>query len=159
MTDRTATAVSALTLAFQCVLILVLVCLSGAFSGSEAALFSQTAAQSQHDSTSPNRLRRLAAALLRDGKRTLMMILLGNTAVNTLLFAVSYVLFESLGDRFGAWLSAVGAALTVLLVILLGETVPKVLGVTLSDRLVGDTRRPGPRSMFPCRATTAAPNW
>jgi CBS domain containing-hemolysin-like protein len=120
----------------QSALILVLAVVSAAFSGSEAALFSQTAIQLQHDETSPNPLRRLAASLMRDAKKTLMVILLGNTAVNTLLFAISYVLFESLGDRLGDWVGYVGGFAVVLLVITVGETIPKVLGVALSDRLV-----------------------
>lgn len=124
-----------LGVALQSLGLLLLAALSGMFSGSEAALFSQTAAQLQHDAASPRPLRRLAAALMRDAKNTLMVILVGNTAVNTLLFAVSYVLFASLGERYGEWVRVAGGAAVVLLVITMSETLPKVLGVALCDRL------------------------
>lgn len=124
-----------LGVALQIALMLALAVLSAAFSGSEAALFSQTAVQLQHAETSPHALRRLAAALMRDAKSTLLIILVGNTAVNTLLFAISYVVFECLAHQHGGWIGPVGGAASVLLVVTVGETIPKVLGVALCDRL------------------------
>src|SRR5262245_54310333 len=128
-------AINWLWVSLQALVILALAAVSALFSGSEAALFSQTAVQLQHDATHPNPLRRMAAALMEDGKNTLMILLLGNTAVNTLLFAMAYVLFHSLGRYYGAWLGPVGGTLTILIVIGICETIPKVLGVALCDRL------------------------
>lgn len=68
-------------------------------------------------------------------KRTLMTILVGNTAVNVLLFATTYILFNGLAQRFGAWVTPVSGVASVLLVVVLGEVVPKVLGVALANRL------------------------
>jgi putative hemolysin len=124
-----------LGLVLQSVLLLVLVCLSGAFSGSEAVLFSLTPAQIQHDAQSSNPLRRLVTQVMQRPDHTLMMILVANTAVNVLLFSSSYVLFSHLAAQYGDWIQLVAAVFSVLVVIVFGEVIPKVLGVTLADRL------------------------
>ena len=116
-------------------LLALLIALSGAFSGSETVLFSLTRSQLEQASRSRNPFRRAAWRLMRSPKRTLTTILLGNTAVNVLLYAVTYVLFEGLASRFGAWITPVAAALSVLLVVVFGEVTPKVLAVTLPNRL------------------------
>jgi putative hemolysin len=116
-------------------LLLLLVVLSGVFSGSETVLFALTPAQLQHQTASHNPFRRLAARLMKQPKRTLTTILVGNTAVNVLLFATSYVLFRSLAGQIGAWVTPVAGVCSVLLVVVCGEVVPKVLGVTLADKL------------------------
>ena len=116
-------------------LVPVLVVLSACFSGSESVLFSLSRVQLERAATSPNRLRRLAAHLMRDPKRVLLTILVGNTTVNVLLFANCYILFEQLARHAGSWVTPVGAVFSVLLVITCGEVVPKILGVSLVDRL------------------------
>jgi len=116
-------------------LLLVLVVLSGTFSGSETVLFSLTPAQLQHQAASSNPFRRLAVRLMKQPKRTLTTILVGNTAVNVLLFATSYVLFRGLAASAGAWITPVAGVASVLLVVVCGEVVPKVLGVALTHRL------------------------
>lgn len=122
-------------LAAQIALIGALVVLSGLFSASEAVLFSLTAVQLQHASASSNPFRRMAAGLMRDPKRTLMIVLLANTAVNVLLYASTYVFFDRLTARFGAWLSPVAGAGSVLLVLVFGEVLPKVIGVAMTERM------------------------
>ena len=122
-------------IAFSSTLILLLVVLSGTFSGSETVLFSLTPAQLQHEAASGNPFRRITAQLMQRPKRTLTTILLANTAVNVLLFATSYVLFRGLAARVGAWVTPVAGVGSVLLVVVCGEVVPKVLGVTLADKL------------------------
>ena len=52
-----------------------------------------------------------------------------------LLFATSYMLFRDLAARAGAWITPVAGIGSVLLVVIGGEVVPKVLGVTLADKL------------------------
>jgi putative hemolysin len=123
------------SVAWQLALLLVLVLLSGTFSGSETVLFALTPAQLQHDAASSNPFRRLAARLMKQPKQTLTTILIGNTAVNVLLFATSYVLFHNLAGQFGAWITPVSGILSVMLVLVCGEVVPKVLAVALPDRL------------------------
>jgi putative hemolysin len=117
-------------------LLLVLVMLSATFSGSETVLFALTPAQLQQQAASSNPFRRLAARLMKHPKRTLTTILVGNTTVNVLLFATSYVLFHGLAAQVGAWVTPVAGVASVLLVVLVGEVAPKVLGVTLTQRLV-----------------------
>ncbi len=121
---------------FLGVLLLVLVVLSGTFSGSETVLFALTPTQLQQQAASSNPLRRLAARLMQRPRSTLTTILIGNTAVNVFLFATSYVLFRELAAQVGAWLNPVAGMASILLVVVFGEVVPKVLGVTLTLRLV-----------------------
>jgi putative hemolysin len=116
-------------------LLLLLVVLSGTFSGSETVLFALTPAQLQHQAASGNPFRRLAARLMQQPKRTLTTILVGNTTVNVLLFATSYVLFRTLAAQAGAWITPLAGIGSVLLVVVVGEVVPKVLGVALADKL------------------------
>jgi putative hemolysin len=120
---------------FHLALLLLLVVLSAAFSGSETTLFALTPAKLQQQAASSNPFRRLAARLMKRPKRTLTTILVGNTAVNVLLFATSYVLFRDLAAQVGAWVTPVAGVASVLLVIAGGEVIPKVLGVALTERL------------------------
>lgn len=123
------------SVALHVALLLLLVVLSGTFSGSETVLFALTPAQLQHQAASSNPFRRLAARLMQQPKRTLTTILVGNTAANVLLFAMSYVLFRDLAAQAGAWITPLAGIGSVLLVVVGGEVVPKVLGVTLADKL------------------------
>ncbi|MBN2446591.1 MAG: HlyC/CorC family transporter [Phycisphaerae bacterium] len=117
------------------VALLVLLVLSACFSGSEAVLFSLSPAQVQHDATSSSTLRRLVAWAMSRPRRTLTDILIANTAVNVLLFSASFVFFRRLAEQCGPWISPLSAVFSVLVVIVLGEVVPKVLGVGLAYRL------------------------
>ncbi|MFO0837321.1 MAG: hemolysin family protein [Phycisphaerae bacterium] len=123
-------------LAASTALLLSLIALSACFSGSEAILFSQTRAQLQANAGSPNPLRRAAAALLKTPKQTLSVILIGNTAVNLLFYVASYLLAERVAERGGGWITLGVAVLSMLLVIVFGEAIPKVVGSGLSAKLV-----------------------
>ena len=116
-------------------IILLLVMLSGVFSGSETVLFSLTPVQLERAAASHNPLRRVAAKLMRQPKQTLMTVLVANTTVNVLLFAISYVFFQRLAGQMGAWVTPVSGLASVLLVVVGGEVVPKVLAVSLPERL------------------------
>lgn len=117
-------------------LLLLLVALSAAFSGSETVLFSLTRTQLEHAAASANPLRRIAAQLMQRPKQTLLTILLANTTVNVLLFAVSYVFFNRLAAELQAWwVSPASAVFSVLLVVVGGEVVPKVLAVRFAERV------------------------
>ena len=122
--------------ALKLLIILLLVCASAAFSGSETVLFSLTPAQLQHELNSPNPLRRRAARLMANPKRTLQMILLGNTAINILIFALSFTLFESLSKQLGPVADLAGAVFAMTAVLVGGEVLPKIAGVRLAPRLV-----------------------
>ncbi len=109
---------------FSILTLLVLLVLSGMFSGSEAVLFSLSPMQLQRDAASANPLRRAVARLMEHPRQTLLVILLGNTAVNVLLFVMSYLVFGSLLGL-----------LSVPAVLVFGEVVPKTVGTALADRL------------------------
>lgn len=123
------------TVLLNVLLMFALLALSGAFSGSEAVLFSLTPAQLERNAASPNPLRRLVARMMKDPKPVLLNILLLNTAVNVLLFANAYVLFNELTAHFGAWIAPVAGVATILLVVVFGEVTPKVLAVALAERV------------------------
>lgn len=122
-------------IALQVMLLLLLILLSGTFSGSETVLFSLTRTQIEHAGRSHNPLWRQVAWLMRHPKKTLRTVLVANTAVNVLLFATSYVLFERLSGRFGTWIQPVSGVASILLVVVCGEVVPKVLAVSFADRV------------------------
>jgi CBS domain containing-hemolysin-like protein len=126
---------SGLGILLNVALLPLLAVLSGWFSGSEAVLFSLTRTQLQHNAASSNPLRRLAAALMEQPKRTLTIILLGNSSANVLLFASTYVLGHQLRPMLGGGAAILSAVVSVLLVCIVGEAIPKTLGVNLADRL------------------------
>jgi putative hemolysin len=123
------------SLALSALLILVLAALSACYSGSEPALFSLTRMQVQHLRQDPSALRRLTATLLDHPKRTLTIILLGNTAANVLLFSSIYVLFERLAPVLGGWSGVVAAVFSTVLVSLVCEALPKTLAISMADRV------------------------
>ena len=122
-------------IAFDAALILLLLVLSSICSGSEAVLFSLTPLQLERAAVHPSPFWRLAARLMARPKQTLLTILLTNTAANTLLFATSYVTFHHMAKHVGAWVTPVSGVLSILLVLVCGEVLPKVVGVRLADRL------------------------
>ncbi|MFH1747682.1 MAG: hemolysin family protein [Planctomycetota bacterium] len=122
-------------IALNLALLLALVICSGLLSGSETVLFSLTRLQLEHAAASSNPLRRLASRLMQYPKYTLMTILVGNTAVNILIFAISYIFFRRLADQAGAWITPLAGIGSVLLVVVGGEVVPKVLAVRFANRL------------------------
>ncbi len=122
-------------IAFDAALILFLLVLSSIYSGSEAVLFSLTPLQLERAAVHPSPFWRLAARLMARPKQTLLTILLTNTAANTLLFATSYVTFHHMAKHVGAWVTPVSGVLSILLVLVCGEVLPKVVGVRLADRL------------------------
>ncbi len=123
-------------LALNLAIMLLLIALSACFAGSEAVLFSQTRAQLQANAQSTNLLRRTGAALLKTPKQTLMVILLGNTFVNLLFYATSYVLADQMSSQTGEWVTLLTAVVSMLIVIIFAEAVPKVVGAELSASLL-----------------------
>jgi len=115
------------------VLILLLAC-SGLASGSETALFALSPQDRRAFAESSHRFRRLAARLTLRPRRVLMAVLIVNTAVNVGFFAVSYLTSRS-ASHSSPLRNAVGGALTVLLVIVFGEIIPKAIALANARRL------------------------
>ncbi len=112
---------------WQWVMLLVLLVCSGFLSGSETALFSLT----QHDlhvfRRSPSRTQRLAAELMGGPRRLLATVLIGNNTVNVLIFATSYVLIRKVDALYGPAAASLGGILSLLIVVIFGEVIPKVI--------------------------------
>lgn len=124
-----------MTLTLDILLMAVLLALSASFSGSETVLFSLTPVQLERAGASANPFRRLAAEVLRRPKKALMTLLVANTTVNVLLFSSTFVVFSALAERIGPWVTPAAGLASIALVVVVGEVVPKVIGVALADRL------------------------
>jgi CBS domain containing-hemolysin-like protein len=113
----------------------VLVVLSGFFSLSESALF-YLGPRERHRLRQGNRAQRLAVSLLDDPDRLLTAVLFWNLLVNLTYFTLSSI--ATLQMQRGGHGAEAGtfAVLTVLLLIIFGEMVPKTVGVLWSAPLV-----------------------
>lgn len=115
--------------------LLLLLCGSAVFSGSETALFSLSGHELYQFGSSSNSLRRLAARLMRHPRRVLLTLLIGNTLINILIFAISYVLFSQVAGRHSALWVSLGSVGTLLAVIIFGEVLPKAMALAGARRL------------------------
>ena len=97
-------------------LLAILLCCSAILSGSETALFSLSKYQLSQFRDSSHRLHRTVASLMNDPRKVLLTILMGNTTVNVLIFASSYVISHELGAH-SPLLASVWGVVTVVLVI------------------------------------------
>lgn len=104
---------------------LVLLLMSGFFSGSEAAFFSLTPAQRRQLSRG-GRAERMAHKLLRRSERLLMGILFWNLAINIGYFSLA----SAIGLKLGESWAAVIALGSLLAIIVFGEFLPKSFAVT-----------------------------
>lgn len=112
-------------------LMLVLLCCSAFFSGSETALFNLTRRQIKLLGVSTHRVHKLTAHLLQKPGHLLNCLLLGNITVNVLYYATSSVLVLHIGHVWGLGAATAVAIGTFLMLVLFGEILPK--SVTYSD--------------------------
>jgi len=112
---------------------LALLVASGFFSGSETALFSLSRGRL-------HRLRqgggggRLVAALMRDPRRVLNTLLLGNMLVNVAYTGIAAVMILDLqAGGAGPWLVAAASLVPLVMLIILGEAAPKMLAIVLAE--------------------------
>ena len=110
------------------IFLVVLILISGFFSGSETALFSLSAMKVKAFKKERQGKRRLVARLLGSPKDLLVTIILINVVVNILIQNVVSNLF---GD--GSWLLNVGIPL--ILVLVFGEFIPKSLGIANNQKV------------------------
>lgn len=111
--------------------IVILLVLSAFFSGSETALFSLTpdaARRLRHH----RRIEELLSILRHEPSDLLSSILFGNLIVNILFFCTGAVAAGRWGAARGEWFEALGGALVLITLILLGEIVPKAVGINHS---------------------------
>jgi putative hemolysin len=112
---------------------------SAFFSLSETALFNLTRDQLRRFRASASPLRRTAAALMEDPRRVLVTVLFGTMVVNIAFFVLGVELIAAMSDRFppayGHALEVGLGMLTLGLVILFGEIIPKSLAAAMPERL------------------------
>jgi putative hemolysin len=116
-------------------LLLVLLCCSGFFSGSETALFNLTRRQIKQLGASAHRVHKLTARLLQKPVHLLNCLLLGNITVNVLYFATSSVLVLRVGRSWGLGTATAVAVCTFIMLVLFGEILPKSVTYTASRPL------------------------
>jgi putative hemolysin len=116
-------------------LLLILVASSAFFSGSETAFLNITQRQIKQLQTSPAKLQKLAARLLRNPGHLLNCLLFGNMMANVLFFAISSTLVVYVGHLWGFGAATALAFSTFLLFVLFGEILPKSLAYTNSRAL------------------------
>ena len=121
------------------IFLILLLLLSGFFSGSETALFALGKLQRRRLERSQERSSKDVLRLLSNPKRLLITILIGNMSVNTLSSATATALCLALfGD------AGLGVAVPVMTVLLLifGELTPKVFAVRNSELFSRRVSRP-----------------
>lgn len=112
--------------------LVVLILLSGFFSGSETGLMTLNRYRLRHLARHGHRGARLAQALLRRPDRLIGLILLGNNFVNILASSVATVLALRLLGEAGI---AVAAGLLTLVILILAEVAPKTLAALHPERV------------------------
>ena len=113
----------------------ILIGCSAFFSGAETAFFNLSQRQLAAFAGSRHKLERSAAALLANPKQLLASLLLGNMAVNILYFSLASVLSMRLADRAGSAIAAASALAAFIMLVLLGEIIPKSLAYLNSTRI------------------------
>lgn len=116
----------------QLLTMLILLVVSGFFSGTETALFSLTRGQLYRMRNSPG-LGRLAASLMSDPNRTLQTLLLGNLLVNVAYAGLSAAMVLDLPPGPG-WVVPAASVVPLLVLILFGEVSPKMVAHALGEK-------------------------
>jgi putative hemolysin len=113
----------------------VLVLLSAFFSGSETSLFSLTRGQRERLARSPRSVDRYVANLLSDPRRLIATVLLGNELINITFSSLAASVIERVtGDHVGVVaVTFLTTALTVPLLLLLGEITPKSIALAVPE--------------------------
>ncbi len=114
---------------------LLLLC-SAFFSGTETALFSLTREQVKRLRGQGLHVEKTLSLLAENPSGLLVAILFGNIVVNILFFSLSVVVALGFGQRYGEWWEAAVGVAVLLLVILVGEILPKAIGISFPERVV-----------------------
>jgi len=116
-------------------MVFLLLC-SAFFSGTETALFSLSREQVKHLRLKGHPVEKLLSLLGSNPSGLLIAVLFGNIIVNILFFSISVVTFQDINASHGEWWEATVGLLMLLLVILVGEIIPKAVGISFCERLV-----------------------
>ncbi len=121
--------------------ILVLLCLSAFFSGSETALTAASRARMHQLEKEGDARARAVNRLIADRESLIGAILLGNNLVNILASVLATALFTMLFGPGGLALAAATAVMTVL-VLIFSEVLPKTYAITRPDAVAMTVARP-----------------
>ncbi len=113
---------------------LLLFC-SGFFSGTESALFSLSRSQIRRLRHEGHNIEKLLSLLSGNPSGLLVAILFGNLVINILFFSISAVMSLEIAEQYGDWVQAAMGVVVLLLVILLGEVLPKAVGISFPERI------------------------
>ena len=124
--------------------ILLLLCLSGFFSSSETAFFSLSKVRLRRRRIRKDSSFKYIGSLLRAPSTFLATVLIGNEIVNISISVVAAALFYSLAsgiisDRFLPFCSMV---VTVPVLLLLGEIIPKTIAVKFPEKIASSNAYP-----------------
>ena len=114
---------------------LLLFC-SAFFSGTETALFSLSREQIKGLRAQGHQVERMLLLLTDNPSGLLVAILFGNLVVNILFFSMSAVVSLHIGQRYGDWWQALVGVVVLLVVILVGEILPKAVGMSIPQKVV-----------------------
>ena len=114
------------------VILLMLVLISGFFSGSETALMSLNRYRLRHLANNGNRAALRTAKLLEDPERLISLILLGNNFVNILASAIATVIALRLMGEPGI---AVATGLLTLVILVFAEVTPKTFATRRAEKV------------------------
>ncbi len=114
--------------------LLLLLLLSGLFSGAETAMMAANRYRLRHRAQQGHRGARLALALLDKTDQLMGLILLGNTLLNAAAATLtSYIVLALLGAS--KWALEIGTLCTTFAVLIVAEISPKVICATHADRI------------------------
>ena len=114
----------------------VLLLCSAFFSGTESALFSLSRRQIRRLRHEGHQVEKLLTLLTDHPSGLLVAILFGNLVVNILFFSISAVLGMRIAARFGDWWQAAVGVIVLMLVILVGEVLPKAVAISFPERVI-----------------------
>jgi putative hemolysin len=117
---------------------LLLLGASAYFAAAETAIFNLSREQLRRFRASKSPFRQLTARLMDDPRHVLVSVLFGNMLVNTAFFVMGVELIDEIRqahpDASGLWGVIIGV-LTPLVVIVIGEIVPKSIAAAMPERI------------------------
>jgi magnesium and cobalt exporter, CNNM family len=116
------------------VALIVLLIVSGFFSGAETAMMAANRYRLKHQAQRGARGARLALALLAQTDRLLGVILLGNSLINAAAATLASIITVRLFGE-GEWPLALGTVAITFLILVFSEITPKVVGAAYADKL------------------------
>lgn len=119
----------------------ILTGLSGMISASETALFALNRQQINRYRSMQSSTAATIVRLRENPSELLASVLLSNTTINILLYSILGVTVAALARGSAVWTGALGVA-GFILVLLFAEILPKLIALTLSDRLAPMVARP-----------------